>query len=75
MAKKARKYSVEFKQDAVRRMAEATTIVGLAEKIGCSAEASLPMARSIESGRHSGIGATQGPAARKQVTEGIPAST
>jgi transposase-like protein len=26
MAKKARKYSVEFKREAVRRMAEATTI-------------------------------------------------
>jgi transposase len=34
MAKKARKYSVEFKREAVRRMAEATTIVGLAEKLG-----------------------------------------
>jgi transposase-like protein len=34
MAKKARKFSVEFKREAVRRMAEATTIVGLAEKLG-----------------------------------------
>jgi transposase len=34
MAKKARKYSVEFKQEAVRRMADATTIVGLADKLG-----------------------------------------
>jgi transposase-like protein len=30
MVKKARKYSTEFKLDAVRRMAEATTIIGLA---------------------------------------------
>jgi transposase-like protein len=34
MAKKATKYSVEFKREAVRRMAEAATIVGLAEKLG-----------------------------------------
>src|SRR5450755_2805679 len=34
MAKKARKYSVDFKREAVRQMAEATTIVGLAEKLG-----------------------------------------
>ena len=34
MTKKARKFSVEFKREAVRRMAEATTIVGLAEKLG-----------------------------------------
>jgi transposase len=34
MAKKARKYSTEFKLEAVRRMAEATTIVGLAEELG-----------------------------------------
>jgi hypothetical protein len=30
------------------------------------------MARSIESGRHSGVGATEGPAAREQVTVRIP---
>jgi len=29
MKKKARSYSVDFKQEAVRRMAEATTIIGL----------------------------------------------
>jgi transposase-like protein len=34
MAKKARKYSVGFKREAVRQMAKATTIVGLAEKLG-----------------------------------------
>jgi transposase len=34
MAKKARKYSVDFKREAVRQMAEATTIVGLAQKLG-----------------------------------------
>ena len=32
--KKARKFSTEFKLDAVRRMAEATSIVGLAEELG-----------------------------------------
>jgi hypothetical protein len=30
MKKKARSYSVDFKQEAVRRMAQATTIIGLA---------------------------------------------
>ena len=34
MKKKARKYSVDFKQEAVRRMAQATTIVGLAKELG-----------------------------------------
>ena len=34
MKKKARKYSVDFKQEAVRRMAHATTIVGLAKQLG-----------------------------------------
>jgi hypothetical protein len=29
MKKRARKYSVDFKQEAVRRMAQATTIIGL----------------------------------------------
>ncbi len=31
MKKKARSYSVDFKQEAVRRMAQATTIIGLAK--------------------------------------------
>jgi transposase-like protein len=34
MMKKARKFSTDFKIEAVRRMAEATTIVGLAEELG-----------------------------------------
>jgi transposase len=34
MKKKSRKYSVDFKQEAVRRMAQATTIVGLANELG-----------------------------------------
>ena len=35
MKKKSRNYySVDFKQEAVRRMAEATTIIGLAQELG-----------------------------------------
>jgi transposase len=34
MAKKPRKYSAEFKQEAVRRMSEAASIVGLAAQLG-----------------------------------------
>jgi transposase len=34
MKKKARSYSVDFKQEAVRRMAEATTVIGLAKELG-----------------------------------------
>jgi transposase len=34
MAKKARKFSTEFKLEAVRRMAEAASIVGLAQELG-----------------------------------------
>ena len=34
MKKKARRYSVDFKQEAVRRMAQATTVIGLAKELG-----------------------------------------
>ena len=34
MKKKWKKYSVDFKQEAVRRMAQATTIIGLAKELG-----------------------------------------
>ena len=34
MKKKARSYSVDFKQGAVRRMAQATTIITLAQELG-----------------------------------------
>jgi transposase-like protein len=34
MKKKAKSYSAEFKQEAVRRMAQAATIIGLAEELG-----------------------------------------
>jgi transposase len=34
MKKKARSCSVDFKQEAVRRMAQATTIIGLAKELG-----------------------------------------
>jgi len=34
MKKKAKSYSADFKQDAVRRMAQATTIIGLAKELG-----------------------------------------
>jgi transposase-like protein len=34
MKKKPKRYSVDFKQEAVRRMAQATTIVGLANELG-----------------------------------------
>ena len=34
MKKKARSYSVDLKQEAVRRMAQAETIIGLAKDLG-----------------------------------------
>jgi transposase len=34
MKKKAKSYSADFKQDAVRRMAQVTTIIGLAKELG-----------------------------------------
>ena len=34
MKKKAKSYSAEFKQEAVRRMAQAATIIGLAKELG-----------------------------------------
>jgi transposase-like protein len=38
MKKKARRYSVDFKQEAVRRMAQAETIIGLAKDLGSCGE-------------------------------------
>src|ERR1700684_2817654 len=34
MSKKPRSYSADFKQEAVRRMGQATTIIGLAKELG-----------------------------------------
>ena len=34
MKKNSKKYSVDFKQEAVRRMAQAATIIGLAKELG-----------------------------------------
>ena len=34
MKKKATSYSIDFKQEAVRRMAQAETIIGLAKDLG-----------------------------------------
>jgi transposase-like protein len=34
MSKKRARYSTEFKQDAVRRMADSTNITGLAKELG-----------------------------------------
>ena len=34
MKKKAKSYSLDFKQEAARRMAQATTIIGLAKELG-----------------------------------------
>ena len=67
MAKKARKYSVDFKQEAVRRMAGATTIVGLAKKLGIRRKLLYQWRDQLQAEGRAGLGATQGPAAREQV--------
>ena len=63
--KKARSYSVDFKQEAVRRMAQATTIIGLAQAVGHSTEAALPVAGPVSGGRQGWFGATPRPTAGK----------
>jgi len=43
MKKKARSYSVDFKQEAVRRMAHATTIIRLAKELGVRQKLLYPL--------------------------------
>ena len=60
---------MEFKQEAVRRMAEATTIVGLAEELGVRRKLLYQWRDQVAGRRQSGAGTTPGPAAGQQVTE------
>ena len=65
MKKKARSYSVDFKQEAVRRMAQATTMHWFGPRVGHSTEAALPVAGPVSGGRQGWSGATPRPTAGK----------
>jgi transposase-like protein len=56
---KQRRYSAEFKLDAVSRMEHCKTITGLAKELGIPAEVFIPVARSVTCRRQSCVGATQ----------------
>ena len=71
MKKKARSYSVDFKQEAVRRMAQAATIIGLAKELGIRRKLLYQWRDQFRQGW---AGATPRPAAREQVTDDFAAS-
>ena len=71
MKKKARSYSVDFKQEAVRRMAQAATIIGLAKELGIRRKLLYQWRDQFRQGW---AGATPRPAAGKRVTDRFPAS-
>jgi transposase-like protein len=58
--KKARRFSVDFKQEAVRRMAEATTVVGLAEELGIRRKLLYQWRDQLQAEGGGVAGATQG---------------
>jgi transposase-like protein len=72
MKKKARSYSVDFKQEAVRRMAQAATIIGLAKELGIRRKLLYQWRDQFRQGW---AGATPRPAAGKQIRDRFPAST
>ena len=69
MKKKARSYSIDFKQEAVRRMAEATTIVSLAKELGIPRKLLYQWRDQTSGGRQGGAKTTERPAAKEQLTD------
>ena len=72
--KKARKFSTEFKLEAVRRMAEATSIVGLAEELGVRRKLLYQWRDRLQAEGNAGLGKTCGPATREQAAEDFATS-
>ena len=78
MAKKAKSYSAEFKQEAVRRMAEATTIVGLAEQLGIRRKLLYQWRDQFRAGGRAGLERRRGrpPGSKSQtVSPAAPSAT
>ena len=74
MKKKARSYSVDFKQEAVRRMAQATTIIGLAKELGIRRKLLYQWRDQFRTGGRVGLERRQGrPPGSKSETVSPPA--
>jgi hypothetical protein len=74
MKKKARSYSVDFKQEAARRMAQDTTIIGLAKELGFGG--SCPTSGATSFGRVAGLGLSDAEAGRQGASlRPFPAAT
>jgi transposase-like protein len=68
MKKKARSYSVDFKQEAVRRMAQATTIIGLAKELGIRRKLLYQWRDQFRTGGRAGLERRRKPGDRRDVT-------
>ena len=75
MKKKAEKYSADFKRKRCSRMAEATTIVGLAKELGIRRKLLYQWRDQFGAEGRAGLERRTRPAARKQVAERFSAST
>ena len=74
MKKKARRYSVDFKQEAVRRMAQATTIIGLAKELGIRRKLLYQWRHQFRTGGRAGLERRRGrPPGSKSETVSPPA--
>jgi transposase-like protein len=74
MKKKARSYSIDFKQEAVRRMGEATTVIGLAEELGIRRKLLYQWRDQLRAGGKAGLERRKGrPPGSKSQTVSPPA--
>ena len=74
MKKKARSYSVDFKQEAVRRMTQATTIIGLAKELGIRRKLLYQWREQFRAGGRAGLERRRGrPPGSKSETISPPA--
>jgi len=78
MKKEARTYSVDFKQEAVRRMAQATTIIGLAKELGIRRKLLYQWRDQFRAGGRAGLERRRGrpPGSKSQtVSPAAPSAT
>jgi transposase-like protein len=75
MKKKGKSYSTDFKQEAVRRMAQAETIIGLDKELGVRRKLLYKWRDQFRAEGRAGLERRRGPAAREQVTGRLAAST
>jgi transposase len=78
MKKKPRSYSVDFKQEAVRRMAQATTIIGLAKELGIRRKLLYQWRDQLQAGGRAGLERRRGrpPGSKSQtVSPPVPSAS